>query len=158
MHALICSLHRSIASHSILSLGGTVVRVAALVSERPLFSFSFQLCSCLVVLGVFFAIDANLSVSRSSHTISVAASVIVFVVLLLVACFCAPLTFSTEFEADASRKSIRFNASVLGCIGWRSMSTACQFQDVQVIPCLLPHLQRNCFSSQARRAALVRSP
>jgi hypothetical protein len=111
----------------------------------------------LVVLGVFFAIDANLSVSSSSHTISVAASVIVFVVFLLVACFCAPLTFSTQFEADATRKSIRFHASVLGCIGWRSMSSACKFEDVQVMPCLLPHFQSDCpyFSLQALRAAAL---
>jgi hypothetical protein len=85
-----------------------------------------------VVLGVFFAINAHLGISGSSYTISVAASVIVFVIFLLMACFCAPLTFSTEFEADAVRKAITFNATVLGFISWRSMCTACKFQDVQV--------------------------
>jgi hypothetical protein len=91
-----------------------------------------QLCSCLVVLGVFFAINAGVGISSSNHTISVVASVIVFVIFLLMVMFCAPLTFSTVFEADATRKLITFNASILGCISWRSMCSTCRFDDVQV--------------------------
>ena len=102
-----------------------------------------QLCSCLVVLGVFFAINAEVGVSDSSYTISVVASVIVFGVFILTACFCAPLTFSTEFEADAVRKVITFHASVLGCISWRSMCSACKFQDVQVQTCIPLHTHSN---------------
>jgi hypothetical protein len=108
-----------------------------------------QLCSCLVVLGVFFAINAEVGVSNSSYTISVVASVVVFVVFLLTACFCAPLTFSTEFEADAVRKVITFHASVLGCISWRSMCSACKFQDVQVKTCTALHIHSNFSSARA---------
>jgi hypothetical protein len=95
-----------------------------------------QLCICLLVLGVFFAINAQVGISDSSYTISVVASVIVFVIFILMACFCAPLTFSTEFVADAKRKVIRFDAAFLGCISWRSMCNTCKFQDVQVQTCV----------------------
>ena len=105
--------------------------VEPVISESCPYS-RLQICICLAVLGVFFAINAHVGISDSSYTISVAASVIVFVILILMACFCAPLTFSTEFEADAKRKVIRFHATFLGCITWRSMCSTCKFQDVQV--------------------------
>jgi hypothetical protein len=85
---------------------------------------------------VYFAIDAGVGSSESNYIISVVASVIVFVIFLLMACFCAPLTFSTVFKADAVRKVITFDATVLGCISWRSMCSTCKFQDVQVNSCV----------------------
>jgi hypothetical protein len=104
--------------------------VEPVISESCPYS-RLQICICLAVLGVFFAINAHVGISDSSYTISVAASVIVFVILILMACVCAPLTFSTEFEADAKRKVIRFHATFLGCITWRSMCSTCKFQDAQ---------------------------
>lgn len=81
---------------------------------------------------MYFAINAGVVSSESNYIISVVASVIVFVIFLLMACFCAPLTFSTVFKADAVRKVITFDATILGCISWRSMCSTCKFQDVQV--------------------------
>jgi hypothetical protein len=91
-----------------------------------------QLCACLAVLGVFFAVNSEVDLTSSGYSLSVAASVIMFVIFALMICFCAPLTFSTEFKADAARKIISFDATVLGCIRWRSVSHSCGFHDVQV--------------------------
>ncbi len=85
---------------------------------------------------MYFAINAGVGSTESNYIISVVASVIVFVIFLLMACFCAPLTFSTVFKADAVRKVITFDATVLGCISWRSMCSTCKFQDVQVNSCV----------------------
>ena len=133
LQSRICSVHRSLTPHCRRCLGGSFVfTFLSLWPTRALLIPCLQLCSCLAVLGVFFAINAGVGISSSNHTISVVASVIVFVIFLLMVMFCAPLTFSTVFEADATRKLITFKASILGCISWRSMCSTCRFDDVQV--------------------------